>query len=531
MRRRFHGLAALLLATSLQFGTVQAAETLVVGQAGDTLTLDPLANPGIVEASFASNFFEGLIAFDKDMKIIPALATKWEVAAPDRWIFHLRPGVKFHDGSTLTAEDVKYSLDRMKNWKPYGGHSGIAVYISGVKSVEVIDPLTVQINTNGPFGPLLRNLRAAYIMNKAYTERLTSEKGIEEVGRSPMGTGPFKFVDWTPGDRMMMERFDGYWGEKAGVERVLFRQIANNATRTAALLSGEIHIATELPPHDVKRVESGSSTKVEILDGMRTVNFKFDTIRKQTPGIPGIDNPLRDVRVRKAINHAVDSKAIAKVVMNGFAKPSTQLAGRQHFGWSPNIERLPYDPAKAKALLTEAGYPNGFPIRVDSTNNRYVNDEQICLAVAQMLTRAGLQANCRARSKQIAFKEFHDENIQCCSMFIFSFVTPTADIAGNMEANFHTPTADGLMGAGNGRRPEKAYFSNKEADRLIGEAAKIVDEKEREKVLQKASEVIMKDYPIVPLHYQNDIYGMSKKVIWNPRPDYYMTMVDAKLSD
>lgn len=334
----------------------------------------------------------------------------------------------------------------MKNWQPYGGNSGIAVYISGIESVEVIDPLTVQINTYGLYGPLLRNLRAAYIMNKAYTEKMTAEQGIEEVGRSPMGTGPFQFVEWVPGDHMTMERFDDYWGEKAGVETVVFRQISNNATRTAALLSGEIQIATELPPRDVPRVENSPTTKVEILDGMRTVNFRFDTIREETPGIPGIPNPLRDVRVREAINYAINADAITKIVMNGFATPSTQLAGRQHFGWSPAIERSSYDPEKAKALLAEAGYEDGFPIRVDSPNNRYVNDEQICLAVAQMLTQVGLQATCRARPKQIFFREVQDDTIQCCSMFMFSFVTPTADIAGNLEANFHTPTADGLFG-------------------------------------------------------------------------------------
>ena len=173
------------------------------------------------------------------------------------------------------------------------------------------------------------------------------------------------------------------------------------------------------------------------------------------------------------------------------------------------------------------GFPKGFPLRVDSTNNRYVNDEQICLAVAQMLTKVGLQASCRARSKQIAFKEFYDKTILCCSMFVFSYVVPTADIAGNMETNFHTPTADGLYGASNGGDPKTPQYSNPAVDKLIEAAAQETDSGKRTQILQKASEAIMADYPIVPLHYQNDIYGISKKVSWKPREDYYLTMYDA----
>lgn len=516
--------AAVLLASGAP------AQTLVVGQAGDGLTLDPHAFNGIVEASIMSNLFDPMIAFDKEMNIDPSksLVEKWENPTPERWIFHIRKGVKFHNGADLTAEDVAYSLDRMLNWKVFGAMTGIAFYINAIESATATGPHTVEVKTKGPFGPMLRHLRTVYVVNKAHVEKVTKEKGVEEVSRQPVGTGAFKFVEWLSGDHVTMERNDGWWAGKAAVEKVTFRQIANNATRTAALLSGEIHIAAELPPHDVPRVKSNADTDVVVLDGMRTVAYKFDTGRDETPGVPGVKNPLKDKRVRMAINHAIDQNAIVKVVMNGFATPAEQITGKQHFGWSPNIKRLPYDPAKAKALLAEAGYPNGFPLRVDSTNNRYVNDEQICLAVAQMLTKVGLQSNCRARSKQIVFKEFYDKTILCCSMFVFSYVVPTADIAGNMETNFHAPTADGKYGASNGGDPKTPQYSNPAVDKLIEAAAQETVAEKRQALLQQASEAIMADYPVVPLHYQNDIYGISKKVAWQPRPDYYLTMFDAK---
>ena len=531
-RKLLVGGAAVLLAASAAMlpASGSMAQTLVIGQAGDGLTLDPHAFNGIVEASIMSNLFDPMIAFDKEMNIDPSksLIESWENPEPERWVFHVREGVKFHNGAELTAEDVAFSLERMLNWEVFGAMTGIAFYINAIESVEVTGPHTVEVKTKGPFGPMLRHLRTVYVVNKAHVEQVTEEKGVEEVSRQPVGTGAFKLVEWVAGDHVTLERNDDWWAGEAGIEKVIFRQIANNATRTAALLSGEIQIATELPPHDVPRVESNGDTDVVVLDGMRTVNFKFDTGRDETPGIAGMKNPLQDKRVRMAINHAIDQDAIIKVVMNSFATPAEQISGRQHFGWSPNVERLAFDPDRAKELLAEAGYQDGFPLRVDSTNNRYVNDEQICLAVAQMLTKVGIQANCRARSKQIAFKEYYDKNILCCSMFVFSYVVPTADIAGNMETNFHTPTPDGKYGASNGGNPETPQYSNPEVDKLIEAAARETESEKRLALLQKASETIMADYPIVPLHYQNDIYGISNKVDWQPRPDYFLTMFDAK---
>ena len=515
-------LAAKLLALAVLTGgwsgvaSADAHDSLVVAQAGDAITLDPHANNGIVEASMASNIFDPLVILDKNMDVQPGLAESWENPDPVTWIFHLRKGVRFHDGSALTAEDVKFSIERILGWKPFGTMGGIAFYIAPIESARVIDTHTVELKTKKPFGPILRALRTAFIASKAHVEKITAEKGIEAVSLNPMGTGAYKLVEWLPGDHLLVERNDDWWGGRPAIRTINFRQISNNATRVAALLSGEIDIATELPPRDVDRVKSQAEAKVVILDGMRTVNYKFDTLRDETPGIPGIPNPLKKRKVRMAINHAIDADAIVKVVMNGFARTATQIAGDKHFGWNPDIERLPYDTEKARSLLAEAGYPDGFAMRIDSTNNRYVNDEQICLTVAQMLNKVGIKATCRARPKQVVFKEIYDPKILCCSMFVFSFVTPTADMAGNMEANFSTSWGN-------------KQYSNRAADLLIEAAASETDADKRRTILQGAATIIMADFAIVPLHYQNDIYGMSQKVDWQPRPDYFLTMFDAVL--
>jgi peptide/nickel transport system substrate-binding protein len=513
-------------------GGAPAKDTLIVAQMGDALTLDPHAHNGIVEASMCSNIYDTLIMLDKNMDVQPGLAVKWENPDNLTWIFHLREGVKFHNGTPFTARDVKYSIERILNWKPFGTMIGVAAYIQPISGVRIIDEYTIELKTEKPFGALLRNLRIPYIMNQEHTEKIEKEKGIESVSMNPMGTGAFKFVEWVQGDHLTLERNEAWWGGKVGIPNVVFRQISNDATRTAALLSGEVDIAAELAVRDVARVKSNPATKVVVLDGMRTVNFIFDMGRDKTPGIAtSPPNPLKNRLVRQAIYQAIDEDAIVKVVMNGFARPSTQFCSDSHFGWNPTIKRLPYDPETAKKLLAEAGYPNGFPLRIDSSNNRYVNDEQICMAVAQMLNKVGIKATCRARPKHIVFKEFYDPKIACCSMWIFSHVVPTADVSAQFEQIWHTKVSGTGYGAYNDVGDGIPRYSNPAFDLLIDAAAGTTDQNDRQAYLQAAALVGVNDVPLVPLHYQNDIYGMSNKVDWIPRPDYYLTVWDAKFME
>jgi peptide/nickel transport system substrate-binding protein len=202
---RLKALAGAVLA-ALRIAAPQGAraQTLVVGQAGDTLTLDPHSFNGIVEASVMSNLFDPLIAFDKNMEVDTKLSLieSWKNPAPDRWVFEIRKGVKFHNGADLTAEDVAYSIERMRNWKAFGAMTGIAFYVNKLASAKATGPNTVEVQTAGPFGPMIRHLRTVFVVNKAHVEKVTKEKGIEEVGRQPVGTGAFKFVEWVPGDHV-----------------------------------------------------------------------------------------------------------------------------------------------------------------------------------------------------------------------------------------------------------------------------------------------------------------------------------------
>ncbi len=500
-----------------------AQEALIVAEQQSPNTLDPHANNGIPTASHASNFYDPLLVTDRSMTLQPALAESWENPDPTTWIFHLRPGVKFHNGAPLTAEDVKFSIDRVVNWEAFAGFGGVGYINCCIASTRVIDDLTVEVTTSEPFGPILRSLRTTYIVNKEHTEKIIADEGVEAVGQQAMGTGAFKLVEWVKGDRLTMERNDDWWGGEVGVPRVIFREISNQPTRVAALLSGEIHIAAELPPRDVQRVDNGDDTKAVLLDGMRTVGFRFDTIRDETPGVPGMANPLLDRRVRKAISHAIDADAIVKIVMDGKALTNTQMAGRHHFGFNPGIERPEHNIELGKQLLAEAGYEDGFPLTIDSSNNRYVNDEQICLAVAQMVNQVNIQATCRARPVNVFGTAIYRQGDQGeGSMWIFSHVTPTADIAGNLESNFHTN--DGVLGTFN------PGYTNPAVDSLIELANQTTDEAERRSHLQAAVSLIMEDAAYLPLHYQFEIYGMRSNVDWEPRPDSFMTMYDAKLN-
>ncbi|WDR01317.1 ABC transporter substrate-binding protein [Devosia algicola] len=523
MNYRWIGIGAIVLCVAMSSSSAFAEGELIIAEAQSPNTLDPQANNNIPTASISSNIYDTLVGMDRDMNVVPALALSWETPDATTWVFKLRPDVKFHNGADLTAEDVKFSIDRVANWEPEGGFGGVGYISCCIASTSVVDPLTIEIKTKEPFGALLRSLRTTFIMNKENTEKLMADGGIEAVSNSPMGTGAFKFVEWIKGDHISLVRNDDWWGPDVGIEKLTFREISSEPTRVAALLSGEVDIASNISPQNEARLQSSDGVSSIAVEGMRTVGYRFDAIRAQTPGIPGMDNPLLDRRVRQAIIESVDEDAIIKVVMNGKATINTQMAGRQHLGFNPRIERLPYDPEHAKTLLAEAGYADGFPLTIDSTNNRYVNDEQICLAVTQMITKIGIQATCRGRPASVFGPAIYQQgDAGDGSMWVFSHVTPTADISGNLESNFHSN--DGTFGAFN------PGYSNVAVDRLIELSNQTTDQDDRRAYLEGAVSLIMEDAVYLPLHYQFDIYGMRDSVQWEPRADGFMTMSDATLN-
>ncbi|MDX1810005.1 MAG: ABC transporter substrate-binding protein [Sulfurospirillaceae bacterium] len=510
MKKIIVAIAAIALLGTLGFG-----KTLRIGVASGALNMDPYGHNETATNSILSNMFDALVSFDKDIKIHPDLAVSWSNPEPTVWILKLRHGVKFSNGMNFGADDVVFSFNRMKNW-PKSGFKG---KLSSILSCEKVDNYTVKFVTDGPFPVFLRKLTYMEIMNKKAVEG----KSDEWIAMHPVGTGPYKLVAWSKGDYIKMTANENYWAGKPTYDKLIFKPLTNDATRVAAILSGEVDIINRVPVVDVKRVKENSKLNFFVQPGLRLIYLQMDQDRDNSPFIksPTGKNPLKDVRVRKAIYYGIDEDAIVKYIMKGFAKPAGQLSPKVVFGYDPSIKRVKYDPAKAKKLLAEAGYPNGFDIVLDSPNNRYINDAQIAQAVASSLAKIGIRVKVNATPKSTFFAETGKLNT---SFFLIGWSNSDGDQSSILDGCVHS--YDAKKGYG---RYNRGRFSDPKVDALIEKSASIMVPKERLKVLQEAQKIAMvDDQCFIPLHFQVDIYASSKKVHFQPRADSRIWAFDIK---
>jgi peptide/nickel transport system substrate-binding protein len=397
-----------VLAAALAFGPA-GAQTLRMASAGDPLTLDPFAQNESFTNAVNGQVYEFLVGLDRKLAIVPQLATEWRQDGPLKWTFKLRPGVKFHDGKPFTADDVVFSVNRAKQ-----PTSQIAVYANALGEVRKIDDLTVEFTLPQVEPIFLEKLNTVYIMSKAWCEENRATKtqdfaGKEEsyASRNTNGTGPYLLVSREPGTKTVYKRNPNYWRKIDGnVQQVVYTPIQSDATRTAAIISGEIDFVLDPAPRDVEPLRKTAGVK--IIDGPenRVVFIGLDQGRDELlySSVKG-KNPFRDVRVRKALYQAIDIETIKSRLMNGQAIPTGALVPSSIGSFNdPEIERrLPYDPAASKKLLADAGYPQGFEFTLDCPNNRYVNDEKICITLASQWAKVGLAVRVVAQPKSLFF--------------------------------------------------------------------------------------------------------------------------------
>ena len=373
------------------------AVTLRWAAQNDILTMDPHSQNHATTHSILQHTYEGLTRYTRDYKIEPSLAVSWKQISDTHWRFNLRKGVKFHDGSPFSADDVVFSFGRIK--QPQGTNQ---VYVTGVKEVKKIDDYTVDFLLEGPTPILLRNIVDFRIMSKSWAEKNNSQnvqdyakKQEIYASRNTNGTGPYLIKTWEPDKRIVFAANKDWWDKVDGnVTDVVYTPIKSDQTRISALLSGEVDLVTDLPTQDVERLRKTPSLKV--LDGIevRTIFIGMDQHNDELKysSVKG-KNPFKDVRVRKALNMAVDREAIRKVTMGGLSVPAGIMIAPGVHGHSKQIDVVTrYDIAGAKKLLAEAGYPEGFEFTLDCPNNRYVNDEKVCQALVAMWARAGIRA-------------------------------------------------------------------------------------------------------------------------------------------
>ena len=435
--------------------------------AGEIATWDIHSQNNALQNGIHAAVYESLVYYNsKTFKVEPVLAESWREISPTQVRFTLRKGVKFHDGSPLTADDVVFSIQRAM-----AKTSNFAIYTQGIDKVVKVDANTVDIILKGPNPVLLNQLTELRIMSKAWAEKNRSVepkdmKAQEETfaHRNAMGTGPFILKEWVPDQRMVLERNPNYWGKlDSNVTQIVYNPIKADATRMAALLSGEVDFVLDPTPQDLPRLRNNANLKV--IDGVenRTIFFGMDQHRDELPGsnVKG-KNPLKDVRVRKALYQAIDIDTIHRVTMRGLSQPTGALVAPQVAGWSESVhKRYPYDVEAAKRLLAEAGYKDGFEVDFACPNNRYINDEQICQAVASMWAKIGVKAKLRTLPLVTYFPMIQRYE---ASIYMLGWGVPTFDALYTLQSLLHTPGPGGDGNYNVGR------YSNPKMDAIIDRA-------------------------------------------------------------
>src|SRR3954469_13820190 len=505
---------ALLIILALVAAPVEAV-TLRWAAQNDILTMDPHSQNHATTHALMQYTYEGLTRYSKDYQIEPCLATSWEKVSETQYRFHLRKGVKFHDGAPFTADDVVFSFGRIK--EPQGTNQ---IYVAGIKEVKKVDDFTVDLVLEGPHPLLLKNIVDFRIMSKSWAEKNRSEhiqdyskKEETFASRNTNGTGPYIIKGWEPDKRIVMTANKDWWSKNDGnVSDVVYTPIKSDATRVSALLSGEVDLVTDLPTQDVERLRKEANLK--ILDGheVRTIFIGMDQHNDELKyaNVKG-KNPFKDVRVRHALNLAVDREAIRKVTMRGLSLPAGIMVAPGVHGYSKDIDILPkYDPAAAKKLLAEAGYPNGFEFTRDCPNGRYVNDEKICQALVGMWARAGL----KVRLNAMPFSNFIPKILNFdSSAYMLGWGVQTFDTLYSLQSLVRTKTtgADGSFNLGR--------VSDPQIDRMVDQAKIETDTAKRDKLLRDGLVRTRDQHYYVPLHHQMRPWAMKKNVSITYSPD------------
>jgi len=502
-------LAATLIASALGALAVGAqAQTVRIGNQGDALSMDPHSLNESLQLSVTGNVYEPLVGRDKNLKLAPALATSWKQTSPTVWRFELRRNVKFHDGTPFTADDVLFSFARAAS-----EGSDMRSYTNDFKEVRKVDPFTVEIETKTPFPILPDVISLVFMMSKKWCEQnqamvpVDRRKGIENAASfRANGTGPFRLGERQPNVKTTFQRNAAYWGKIEGnVQNVEYTPIGNDATRVAALLSGQVDVIEPVPLQDVARINSGGKTKVLQGPELRTIFLGMDQKRDELlySSVKG-KNPFKDKRVRQAFYQAIDINGIQRTVMRGASRPTGLLVGPGINGFDAEMDkRLPFDPEASKKLLADAGYPNGFEVTMNCPNDRYVNDGNICQAVAANLARVGVKINLQAETKGTYFPKILRRDT---SFYLLGWTPGTYDSHNALNA-----LARCVDDKGSGQFNLGSYC-NPKVDELTLKIQSETDKAKRDAMIKEAFKLHSDDVGHLPLHQQSLAWGVASNV-------------------
>lgn len=506
--------ACLLSTTLIAGGAVAQEQVLRIGVRAPATSLDPhfqLANPN---RDVAAHMFNALTAMDENMQLVPALATSWSAIDDQTWEFKLREGVKFHNGNDFTAEDVAYTLKRVPDLQ--GTPGPYSVYIRRISDVEIIDDHTLRFKTDGVHPLLPIDLSMVFMLDKQTHEGASTESF--NTGASAVGTGPYRFAEFRRGEELRLVKNEDYWGGAPEWDKVSISVISNDASRMAALLSGDADIIDAVPATDLGRIEKQDGVRSWDALSTRAIYLWLD--RNNHDGSPYISgpngeklttNPLDNLDVRKALSIAINRDAITGQLMQGAGMPSGQFLPEGSFGYNKDLTPPAYDPDAAKQLLADAGYPDGFRIAIHGPNDRYIQDSRVIQAIGQMWQRIGVTTSVEpepwsAYNGRLNRRDF--------SVGMIGLGSSTGEASNGLRSSFVTENAEDGLGAYN-----FGGYSNPAMDEVVKLAIVETDDAKRDALLQEATRLLMEDVGILPLHIQKSFWASKDNVSFTPRRD------------
>jgi peptide/nickel transport system substrate-binding protein len=506
-----------------------AAQELVLGVRGGPESMDPHYSALGPHAEAMKHVFDTLVWSDETLQLQPGLAVSWAPLDDLTWEFKLREGVKFHDGSDFDAEDVVFSVERIP---AVTGPTTMEIYVRRIAEMEIVDPHTLRITTNAPAATLPNDFVRLFIVSSEaaadYSTAETSAEGFNS-GAATVGTGPFRYVSWEPKGDLVLERFDDYWRGPAPWARVVRKEIPNDSSRLAALKAGQVDLINYVSSADYLALQRDSDVTVFRGPSAYVMNLQLDQ-RDETPtvydnaGDPLDENPFQNPLVREAIDLAIDRETMVEIVLEGLGQPARQVMPEGFFGSSEDVIDRPYDPERARALLAEAGYPDGFQIDLYCTSDRLPGDGAICQGLGQMFTQVGIKTNVNAISRTVYFpaqarKEY--------SIFMNGWGTLTGEASYTLGSLAHSPNEELKLGAFN-----RIEYSNPEVDKAMQAGIGELDAEKRREFFETAMELTMADRSYIPIVNLETVWaGRADKVDYVPRADedtlaYYVKPVE-----
>jgi peptide/nickel transport system substrate-binding protein len=511
----------ILLLLSLSINAQAFAEDLHIGLRADITSVDPHFHVSGPNSAFASHMFESLVKQDNNQKLIPGLALSWEKQSDLIWEFTLRENVKFHNGLPFEAKDVVYTINRIQ--KGIGPLESYKTYVRFIDKMEIVNPHKIKITTIKPYPLLAWDIAMIGIVPHTLGENVDLHDFNQ--GKKTIGTGPYRFIGWRPGQDIIIEKNNDYWGEKEPWDKVIFKPVPQDISRFNALLAGDFDFIETVPVEELHRFKEASKFKLFATMPSRLMYLSMDLGNNISPYILNFEgkllekNPFQDKRVREALSYAINRDFLIQHYLGNYGKPAGQLIVEGSTGFNADLKDQTQDIEEAKQLMKEAGYENGFQVVFSSTSGRYVNDTKVVQAIASMLEHIRIKAKVEILPSNVFFSRSQKSDF---SLSIGGWPVGRESLSP-LQALFHSFDLKEGHGVFN-----RGRYANLELDRIIETALETMDDSKREEMLKKANRIVIEDLAIIPLYFSLANWASKESLTFEPRMDEYTIAMNIK---